>query len=172
MFNMTEKEILMAGIIAVCIITCILAILYFRRKIISTSVSILNSPEQEDIFDQQVEDMKKQITDELETALERSKAGLKAFFIEDALKRSRNVTRGKIAVHLAPFSVNGRLNPSEIVYLGSPIDMISFTNIEKGEDLSIDFIEIKTGSPALNKKQRLIKKAISDCRVYYRTVQI
>jgi len=116
--------------------------------------------------------MKKQITEQYQLQMEKSKATLRQYFMEDALRRSKNLTKGKVAVHLAPFSVNGRLNPSEIVYLGGPIDMISFTNIEKGEDLSIDFIEIKTGNSALNKKQRLIKKAINDCRIYYRTVNI
>lgn len=169
---MTEKEILLAGIISVCILISILALVYFRRKIISSTVSTLNSPEQEDIFRTRVEEMKKQMADAYELQMERSKSGLRQHFIEDALRRSKNLTKGKIATHLAPFSLNGRLNPSEIVYLGGPIDMISFTNIETGEDISIDFIEIKTGNSALNKKQRLIKKAINDCRVYFRTVNI
>jgi predicted Holliday junction resolvase-like endonuclease len=169
---MIEKEILLACIIAVCILICILALVYFRKKIISSAASLLNSPEQEDIFKTRIEEMKKQITEEYQLQMEKSKATLRQYFMEDALRRSKNLTKGKVAVHLAPFSVNGRLNPSEIVYLGGPIDMISFTNIEKGEDLSIDFIEIKTGNSALNKKQRLIKKAINDCRIYYRTVNI
>jgi len=169
---MIEKEILLACIISVCIFICIVALIYFHRKIISSTVSILNEEEQDDIFKHRIEELKKQVTGEYELQMERSKSRLREYFIEDALRRSKNLTKGKLTVQLAPFSVNGRLNPSEIVYLGSPIDMISFTNIESGEDISIDFIEIKTGNAALNKKQRLIKKAISDCRVYYRTVNI
>ena len=162
----------MACIIAVCILICIIALVYFRRKVLTSAASLLHSPEQEAVFNQRVAEIKKQIAEEYELQMEKSKAGLRQYYSEDALRRSKNLTKGKIAVHLAPFSLNGRLNPSEIVYLGGPIDMISFTNIESGEDISIDFIEIKTGNSALNKKQRLIKKAISDCRIYYRTVNI
>lgn len=40
------------------------------------------------------------------------------------------------------------------------------TNIENKDDISIDFIEIKTGNSSLNKKQRLIRNAINSERVY------
>ena len=64
------------------------------------------------------------------------------------------------------------LNPDEIVFIGSPIDLISFTDIDSKDDISIDFLEIKTGNSTLNKKQKLIKEAILSKRVYFKTVQL
>ena len=66
----------------------------------------------------------------------------------------------------------GRLNPDEMVFIGSPIDLISFTNIDTKEDISIDFLEIKTGNSSLSKKQKLIREAILNKRVYFKTVHL
>jgi len=63
-------------------------------------------------------------------------------------------------------------NPDEMVFIGSPIDLISFKNIDTKEDISIDFLEIKTGNSSLNKKQKLIKEAILYKRVYFKTVHL
>jgi predicted Holliday junction resolvase-like endonuclease len=64
------------------------------------------------------------------------------------------------------------LNPDEIVFIGSPIDLISFTDIDTKDDISIDFLEIKTGNSTLNKKQKLIRDAIFSKRVFFKTVQL
>jgi len=94
----------------------------------------------------------------------------RSFFISDAISRSGSVTRGKVLEHFAPFLLDERFNPNEIVFMGSPIDLISFTNIDGSKELSIDFIEIKTGNSSLNKKQKLIKDAIKNRRVFYKKV--
>ena len=66
----------------------------------------------------------------------------------------------------------GIFDPDEMVFIGSPIDLISFTNIDTKDDISIDFLEIKTGNASLNKKQKLIKEAIFNKRVYFKTVHL
>jgi predicted Holliday junction resolvase-like endonuclease len=68
--------------------------------------------------------------------------------------------------------VNDVLNPNEIVFMGSPIDLISFTNIDNEKELSIDFLEIKSGNATLNKKQKLIRNAIIARRVFYKKVML
>ncbi len=64
------------------------------------------------------------------------------------------------------------LNPDEVVFIGSPIDLISFTDIDTKENISIDFLEIKTGNSSLSKKQKLIKEPIFNKRVYFKTVHL
>ena len=56
--------------------------------------------------------------------------------------------------------------------MGSPIDLISFTNIDNSKELSIDFLEIKSGNSTLNKKQKLIRDAIYSRRVFYKKVML
>jgi len=96
----------------------------------------------------------------------------KEYLIEDAIKRSASVSKGKIIEHFAPFMLSNIFNPDEMVFIGSPIDLISFKNIDTKEDISIDFLEIKTGNSSLNKKQKLIKEAILYKRVYFKTVHL
>lgn len=169
---MIEKEIVIAVIISVCIIICIIAFIYLRRKIISMSVEMMSAYEQDDVFINKVEEFKKELMAGYQLKTEKDKTVLKQYFIEDAFRRSKKITKGKIAGHLAPFLGNNCLKPSEVVFLGSPIDMISFTGIESKEDIVLDFIEVKTGNSSLNKKQKLIRNAINAGRVYYRVVNI
>ena len=169
---MLEKEIVIAGIISVCIVICIIALIYFRRKMITLSVDMMKAYEQDDVFISKVEEVKKELVEEYQLKTEKDKTVLKQYFIEDAFKRSKNITKGRIAGHLAPFLGNNCLKPSEVVFLGSPIDMVSFTGIESKEDIVLDFIEVKTGNSSLNKKQKLIRNAINGGRVYYRVVNI
>ena len=169
---MLEKEIVIAGIISVCIVICIIALIYFRRKMIALSVDMMKAYEQDDVFISKVEEVKKELVEEYQLKTEKDKTVLKQYFIEDAFKRSKNITKGRIAGHLAPFLGNNCLKPSEVVFLGSPIDMVSFTGIESKEDIVLDFIEVKTGNSSLNKKQKLIRNAINAGRVYYRVVNI
>jgi predicted Holliday junction resolvase-like endonuclease len=96
----------------------------------------------------------------------------KEYYITDAIRRSGSVSKGKVVEHFAPFIVNDVLNPNEIVFMGSPIDLISFTNIDNEKELSIDFLEIKSGNATLNKKQKLIRNAINANRVFYKKVML
>lgn len=165
-------EIVTISIISLCILICIVSFLYFRRKIIYMSLEMTKAYEQEDGFKARVEEFKKEQIAEFQQKAEKDKDILKQYFKDDALKRSKNIAKGKIAGHLAPFLNNNCLEPSEIVFIGSPFDMISFTNIETSDDIELDFIEVKNGNTTLNRKQKLIRNAINAGRVYYRTVNI
>ena len=136
------------------------------------SVDMVTAYEQDDDFISRIEEVKKELVAEYQLKIENDKNILKQYFIDDAFRRSKNITKGKIAGHLAPFLGNNCLKPSEVVFLGSPIDMVSFSGIESKEDIILDFIEVKTGNASLNKKQKLIRNAINAGRVYYRVVNI
>lgn len=169
---MAQEELIIVSLISVCIIICILAFIYIRRKIISTSLEMMNAHELEEDFKNKVQEIKKDLVMEFQMKTEKDKMVLRQYFTDDAVKRSKNIIKGRIAGHLVPFLGNNCLKPSEIVYLGTPIDMISFTNIESGEGIVLDFIEIKNNGATLNKKQKLIRNAVNAGRVYYRVVNI
>jgi len=159
-------------ILSIGIIICLILISQFRKNIISKSSQLANTYKNDIEFKKKVEEHRKKIAIEYHNELESRKISLIEYFIEDSQIRSKRVTKGKITEHLAPYLIPNWHNPSEIVFLGSPIDMISFTNIENEKDISIDFIEIKTGNSSLNKKQRLIRNAINSERVYYRVLNL
>lgn len=104
-----------------------------------------------------------------EAAYERAKGWLSEWKIveekglrKDAVTRSMGVNFGKITEHLVPFSVHLQdFDPRDIRFIGSPVDLMIFDGATaKKETIDIYFVEIKTGSGKLSKKQKTIRDAI------------
>jgi len=92
---------------------------------------------------------------------------------QDAIKKSRAVTIGKVTEHIIPFfSGVFPYNPKEARFIGSPIDLIVFDGMEEDpENMSVHFIEVKTASSSLTPKQRAIKYAILNKRVEWKELR-
>lgn len=93
---------------------------------------------------------------------------------KDAANRSVRNVMGKVTEQLLPFSeAMNMFNPKDARFLGSPIDLIIFDGSEELKDsINIFFIEVKTGTAGLSKRQRLIKEAIENKRVYWKRVNM
>lgn len=128
--------------------------------------------EKDQNFLSEIHAIENEIENEYSNKLKEKISKHKEFLISDAVKRSKSVTKGKVIEHFAPFMLDGWLNPDEVVFVGSPIDLISFSNIDTEGRGSIEFIEIKSGNSALNKKQKLIKEAIDNGRYFYKEVRL
>ena len=81
-------------------------------------------------------------------------------------KKSSEVRLGNIAETLAPFLDQFSFDPETCVFLGRPIDYISF------DDEIITFIEIKTGKSQLSTKQRHIRDLIKSKQVGWKEIRI
>ena len=88
---------------------------------------------------------------------------------KDAVTRSMGVNLGKITEHLVPFSTHfNQFNPRDARFIGSPIDLIVFDGAtEKKDEISIYFIEVKTGGSVLSPRQKKIKEAIDKQRIFW-----
>ncbi|MCR5288469.1 MAG: hypothetical protein K6E51_00595 [Treponema sp.] len=87
---------------------------------------------------------------------------------EDAIKRSRAVLGGQMMEQVAPFLQGFPCNPADVRFVGKPIDFVAFPGA--GEGIPIEevlFIEVKTGSSTLSKREREIKQAVESGRVRY-----
>jgi predicted Holliday junction resolvase-like endonuclease len=93
---------------------------------------------------------------------------------KDAVTRSMGVNLGKITEHLVPFSSHlEHFNPRDIRFIGSPVDLMIFDGAtEKSDVIDIYFVEIKTGTGQLSKKQKAIRDAIDKHRVYWKPVLV
>ena len=93
---------------------------------------------------------------------------------KDAVTRSMGVNLGKITEHLVPFSSHlEHFNPRDIRFIGSPVDLMIFDGAtEKSDVIDIYFVEIKTGTGQLSKKQKAIRDAIDKHRVYWKAVLV
>lgn len=81
-------------------------------------------------------------------------------------KKSSEVRLGHIAETLAPFLDQFNFDPENCVFLGKPIDYISF------DDDSVTLIEVKSGKSQLNSKQRHIRDLVKSGQVNWKEIRI
>jgi predicted Holliday junction resolvase-like endonuclease len=86
---------------------------------------------------------------------------------KDAANRSVRIVMGKVTEHLIPFhEAFSQFNPKDARFIGSPIDLIVFDGAEdKKDEITIYFLEIKTGNSALSGRQKKIMEAVKEKRV-------
>ena len=91
---------------------------------------------------------------------------------KDAQFRSSAVNWGKTIEHFVPFMTEFPIPPEDVVFLGMPIDYVGFTNTGSKTKCEVHFVEVKSGSSFLMGKQKNIKKAIQEGRVYWHEVAV
>jgi predicted Holliday junction resolvase-like endonuclease len=98
---------------------------------------------------------------------ERSFAGRVEAERNDAVKRSRSVLNGQFSEQLAPFLPDFPGDPTEVRFIGKPVDFIFFSGASRGEIDEVVFIEVKTGEGSLSPVEKSLKKAIDKGRIRY-----
>lgn len=93
---------------------------------------------------------------------------------QDAIQKSQAVTIGKVTEHFIPYLPDFIYNPKDARFIGSPIDFVVFDGLcsEDGEVREVVFVEIKTGTSSLNKRERQVKKAIQECKVRWLELRV
>jgi predicted Holliday junction resolvase-like endonuclease len=120
---------------------------------------------------QALEAQLKQFADEdARQQLERWKVDWEEEIRRDAILRSGVVTKGMVTQHIVPYLPGFDLDPKDIRFLGSPVDLIAFKGLNASveDDVEIVFIEVKTGKSPLSQRERRIKKAVVGKRVSWR----
>lgn len=103
--------------------------------------------------------------------------------IKEAQKKSsnaqRSVIKGQIVERFVPFMKGFGYNASDCRFLGEPIDYVVFHGVHECADglVSLDevkiiFLEIKTGSAKINKRQEIIKNAIAKGQIGFETLRV
>jgi predicted Holliday junction resolvase-like endonuclease len=115
---------------------------------------------------------------------EKSRAELETWKLEtageirkDSVNRSRSTLKGKIAEQMAPVLPDFVFNPADARFIGSPVDYIIFDGLtrvadDKEDEIQIVFMDVKKGSGALTRTQRLIRQAVERKAVAWRTMRI
>jgi predicted Holliday junction resolvase-like endonuclease len=82
---------------------------------------------------------------------------------KSAIGQSRAVLGGKFTEQMVPFFPGFNYDPTEVRFIGSPIDMIVFPGLAKGEPEEIVILEVKTGKSAvLTPAQKKIRQLVED----------
>lgn len=90
----------------------------------------------------------------------------------DAKKRSGAVQWGKTIEHFVPFTSEFPVPAEDCTFLGMPIDYVAFSDTRSKTKCSVHFVEVKSGSSFLMGKQKNIKKAIEEGRVYWHEISV
>jgi predicted Holliday junction resolvase-like endonuclease len=88
----------------------------------------------------------------------------------NAIQQSLAITKGKVTEHIVPFLPGFDLDPKDVRFLGTPIDLIAFSGLNASEEVEIVFIEVKTGQSALSPRERAVKRAVEAKRVSWRVI--
>jgi predicted Holliday junction resolvase-like endonuclease len=82
---------------------------------------------------------------------------------KSAVTQSRAVLGGKFTEQMVPFFPDFKYDPTEVRFIGSPIDMVVFPGLAQGDPQEIVILEVKTGKSAqLTPVQKKIRQLVED----------
>jgi predicted Holliday junction resolvase-like endonuclease len=83
----------------------------------------------------------------------------------DAVRRSRAVLGGLAAEQLAPYLPGFPFDPTELRFIGKPVDFLAFVGSSKGRIEEVAFVEVKSGGAGLSAVERSLRDAVKEGRV-------
>jgi len=84
-----------------------------------------------------------------------------------SVSSSRRTLIGKFIEKFVPFLSKIPFTPSDMHFLGQPIDYIVFDGLHEDDVKKIVFLEVKTGKSKLNKREKSLKEAVERKKVYW-----
>jgi len=123
------------------------------------------------VFRQQISTIEGQARNDLE----RWKLECTSDIRKDSVNRSRSTLKGRISEQMAPLLPEFPFSSADARFIGNPIDFVVFDGYtkvkdEKGDTISVVLVEVKKGKGKLTREETLIKKAVEDGRVSWRTI--
>ena len=90
---------------------------------------------------------------------------------KSAVQQSRAVLGGKFTEQMVPFFPDFRYDPTEVRFIGSPIDMVVFPGLAQNDPQEVVILEVKTGrSAGLTPVQKKIRQLIEDGMVRWEEI--
>jgi hypothetical protein len=83
----------------------------------------------------------------------------------DAVKRSRAVLGGLASEQLAPYLPGFPFDPTEVRFIGKPVDFVAFVGSASGKIEEVAFVEVKSGNASLTPVERSLRDAVKEGRV-------
>ncbi len=91
---------------------------------------------------------------------------------KDATTRSRAVLEGQFTEQLAPYLPDFPYAPTEVRFIGKPIDFIVFKGMEHKNINEVVFVEVKTGNSKLSTTERNLRETILKGNVSWKEYRI
>jgi len=91
---------------------------------------------------------------------------------KDAAFKSSAINWGMTIENFVPFMDEFPVKPEEAIFMGKPIDYVSFSDTHDPEKCAVHIIEVKSGKSQLLKHQRHIRDAAKAGRVHWHEVRV
>jgi predicted Holliday junction resolvase-like endonuclease len=91
---------------------------------------------------------------------------------QDAIDRSRANLGGQFAEQLAPYFPDFPYSPTELRWLGKPIDYLVFKGMDNNDINEIIFLEVKSGKSQLNEHQRQVKRVVEEKKLKWEQYRV
>ena len=91
---------------------------------------------------------------------------------EVAIKQSRAVLGGQFSEQIAPYLPDFPFKPTEVRFLGKPIDFVVFKGMDEKNIEEVIFVEIKSGKNDLNNVQKSLKESIQNKKIRWHDYRI
>jgi predicted Holliday junction resolvase-like endonuclease len=91
---------------------------------------------------------------------------------DDAVRRSRAVLGGLAAEQLAPWLPGFPFDPTEVRFVGKPVDFIAFVGASSGRIDEVVFVEVKSGGAAASGVERSLRDAVRKGRVRWEEYRV
>jgi len=91
---------------------------------------------------------------------------------EEAISRSRSVLTGAFSEQLAPYFPDFKYNPTEIRFIGKPVDFVVFKGLDQKQPSEVIFVEVKSGKSQLSTTERKLRDVIKDKKVSWEIYRI
>ena len=115
------------------------------------------------------------IEERAQNDLERWKLECTGIIRKDSVSRSRSTLKGRISEQMAPFLPEFPFSPADARFIGNPIDFVVFDGYTRAKDdkagpISVILVEVKHGKGKLSREENLVRKAVEEGRVSWRTI--
>jgi len=91
---------------------------------------------------------------------------------QKSVSSSRRSLVGKFIERFVPFLSNIQYAPSDMHFLGQPIDYIVFDGLRDDKINKVIFLEVKTGDSKLTKREKSLKEVIIKRKVSWKEVRV
>ena len=90
----------------------------------------------------------------------------------DAILRSKRTLLGKLWEQVSPYLPKFPFHPSDMKFLGSPIDFIIFDGASENDIKQVIFLEVKSGDSKLSPQEKRLKQAIESGKVHWKMFNV
>ena len=84
---------------------------------------------------------------------------------EEAIEKSRQVLSGQFSEQLAPYLPDFKYSPTEVRFIGKPVDFIVFKGMDNKDINEVIFVEVKSGKANLSTPERRLRDVIKEKKI-------